>query len=94
MNQCDGCQAGLPLENGMHIDKTPGGKFMCTKEKYYEDLEKKEERLKIATCEFLLYKLGIEGKPSVEMFDFVFKVTKEDLGWWKKGKISFWVKWI
>lgn len=34
MNQCDGCQAGLPLENGMHIDKAPGGKFMCTKEEY------------------------------------------------------------
>jgi hypothetical protein len=37
LNQCDGCRAGIPLENGMHAMGIPGGyadKMMCTASHY------------------------------------------------------------
>jgi hypothetical protein len=37
LNQCDGCRAGIPLENGMHAMGISGGyadKMMCTASRY------------------------------------------------------------
>ena len=37
LNQCDGCRAGIPAENGMHAMGIPGGyadKMMCTASRY------------------------------------------------------------
>jgi hypothetical protein len=37
LNQCDGCRAGIPVENGMHAMGIPGGyadKMMCTASRY------------------------------------------------------------
>jgi hypothetical protein len=36
INQCDGCQAGIPLKGRMHIAPYPSGNFMCTADDYYE----------------------------------------------------------
>lgn len=33
INQCDGCQAGLPLVNGIHQDDQYFG-IACTKDRY------------------------------------------------------------
>ena len=38
VNQCQGCQAGWPLERGMHIVRGgyPGERCLCTKKDYEE----------------------------------------------------------
>lgn len=34
INQCDGCNAGYPVENGIHIVDYPSGSMVCQKNKY------------------------------------------------------------
>ena len=34
LNQCDGCMAGLPLRNGLHIDTDGKALMLCQKSKY------------------------------------------------------------
>lgn len=33
-NQCDGCRAGAPLRDGMHLDERGVGYMTCQKDKY------------------------------------------------------------
>lgn len=49
VNQCDGCQRGLPVKNGIHIDK--GSSCLsafyymtCTSNRYNEDSQHGDEK--------------------------------------------------
>lgn len=39
-NQCDGCNAGIPLKNGIHWAPYPSGPIACTKHMYNEKRDK------------------------------------------------------
>ena len=34
MNQCDGCRAGMSLENGLHYDRYGKVQMVCTENRY------------------------------------------------------------
>lgn len=38
VNQCDGCRAGIPVVNGLHIDKdNPWNGMVCQADRYKAD---------------------------------------------------------
>lgn len=64
INQCDGCQAGLPLKDGIHKDHQIMG-IACTKERYVKQLPRPSNEFLKKFCELA----GID-KVLVEMVDF------------------------
>lgn len=40
MNQCDGCNAGLMLVGGMHVDKDGSLFMICQRSRYTEAVKK------------------------------------------------------
>lgn len=63
INQCDGCQAGLPLKDGIHKDHQVMG-IACTKERYIKQLPRPSNEFLKKFCE-----LGGIDKVLVEMYD-------------------------
>lgn len=42
-NQCDGCKAGYPIENGLHVVPYPSGSMVCQKHKYELDFKVEQD---------------------------------------------------
>ena len=92
MNQCDWCLAELPLENWMHIDAAPGGKFLCTKSLYedqHDELKEAERKMRQAIAD---YTMLFNKTPVVDMYDFRMRANQILDSEWHEVTIQFYWK--